>query len=325
MFREDPSLEYLDDGSLSSSHLLVVRQLEEEIRSALFCHYGHVRIRVCMICQIHRGTQTQVSAQESRLHGRGKESLSSPDGFDITTSLRNGTRGDKPIEKRTLPTTYTSSPQTLRRVFPSPDRRIVVQYRQDKVDDRLLIVLFDICRNHIDPGSSSSRRPELAIDGPPFILPIHLRMQLLRGLKGTPVRRGLATVQHARARQPHGSGTDRHDQLCLLCSLLEEFIGCRGTMGEERSANDEDVEVARGCVVRAGRDDFDRGGHHGWFEGGRDIVEGHLDAHATKGLGEGIARLLDIIGGETSEQVNGGDVGELNGLHHNADLKSGHG
>jgi hypothetical protein len=34
--------------------------------------------------------------------------------------------------------------------------------------------------------------------------------------------------------------------------------------------------------------------------------------------------LVDVIGGETSEQVDASNIGELDGLHHDANLERGH-
>ena len=82
-------------------------------------------------------------------------------------------------------------------------------------------------------------------------------------------------------------------------------------MGYQWTTNDEDVEVSRSSVIRAGGDNFYGWCHHGWFEVRRDIMECNVHAQGTNSRGRKFTARLDVFVGKSAEKVNAGDVGKL--------------
>ena len=53
-------------------------------------------------------------------------------------------------------------------------------------------------------------------------------------------------------------------------------------------------------------------------------MENDVGPQVTNVRGYELARCLDKVIGKSTEQIDAGDVGELDGLHHDADLEGGH-
>jgi len=91
--------------------------------------------------------------------------------------------------------------------------------------------------------------------------------------------------------------------------------------GNQRSTDQQDVEVTRGTIVSVGGVDRDGWCHEGRVHGGGNVVEYHLlgwgdIVHHAELAGE----VSDELGWEVSEAVDAGYVGEVSVPHYNSNI-----
>ena len=98
-------------------------------------------------------------------------------------------------------------------------------------------------------------------------------------------------------------------------------------MREQRSADDDDVDVPGTGFVGMGWDDLDVWSGAGGREGGGDVEKFHVDGlgHDVRRDGEGGAGFFEHGAGAVAEKVDAGYVCELDFFEEDGDAVGGHG
>jgi hypothetical protein len=144
-----------------------------------------------------------------------------------------------------------------------------------------------------------TRSPDLPlthlIHHPPSVLPLHPRVPLPRNPQRHPIRRALLPLQHPGIRNPQTPRTSRQQHhpilsLPIFKDIAKQLRGALGTVCEDRSANEQHVNVPGTGVVGVRGGDVDIWGATGGGEGGGEVEEFHVHAlgHYVRGNWEGL-------------------------------------